>query len=35
MFAHLIAEHSEVDLHLACELIARGCSEQTTYAILS
>jgi hypothetical protein len=34
-FAHMLAEDTDVDLHLACDLIARGCSESTAYAILS
>jgi hypothetical protein len=33
--AHLIADSTEIDLHLACSLLARGCSEQTAYAILA
>jgi hypothetical protein len=33
-FAHMLAEDTDVDLHLACELMARGCDEQTAYAIL-
>ena len=34
-FAHMLAENHEIDLHLACGLLSRGCSEQTAYAILS
>ena len=34
-FAHLLADDTEIDLHRACDLIARGCAEATAYAILS
>ena len=34
-FAHMLAEDDEVDLHLACNLMAQGCTEQTAYAILA
>jgi hypothetical protein len=34
-FAHMLAEGTDVDLHLACDLMARGCTEQTAYSILS
>jgi len=34
-FAQVLAEDRAVDLHLACDLIARGCPEQTAFAILS
>jgi hypothetical protein len=33
--AHLLAQNTEVDLHLACQLMARGAGEQTAYAILA
>jgi hypothetical protein len=33
-FAHILAENNYIDLHLACDLITRGCPEQTAYAIL-
>ena len=33
--AHMLAENDGVDLHLACDLIGRGCSEQTAYTILT
>ena len=33
-FAHMLAENCEVDLHLACDLLSRGCTEQTAYSIL-
>ena len=33
-FAHMLAEDTDVDLHLACDLMVRGCSEQTAYSIL-
>ena len=32
--AHKLADDAEVDLHLACDLLHRGCPEQTAYAIL-
>ena len=32
--ADMLATHSEVDLHLACDLLARGCSERLAYSIL-
>jgi hypothetical protein len=35
VLAHELAASNEVDLHLACDLLARGCSEQTAFAILS
>ena len=34
-FAHMLAEDNEVDLHLACDLMAHGCTEQTAYSILA
>jgi hypothetical protein len=33
--AHELADDAEVDLHLACDLLHRGCPEQTAYAILA
>jgi hypothetical protein len=33
--AHELATRSEVDLHLACDLLARGCPEETAFAILT
>ena len=33
-FAHMLAENCEIDLHLACDLLSRGCTEQTAYSIL-
>ena len=32
--AHELAARSDVDLHLACDLLARGCPEDTAFAIL-
>jgi hypothetical protein len=32
--ADVLATHPEVDLHLACDLLARGCSERLAYSIL-
>ncbi len=32
--ADVLATHPEVDLHLACGLLARGCSERLAYSIL-
>jgi hypothetical protein len=32
--ADVLATHSEVDLHLACNLISRGCTERLAYSIL-
>lgn len=34
ILSSLAADH-EVDLHLACELLASGCDEATAYLILS
>jgi hypothetical protein len=33
--AHRLADDGEVDLHVACDLLARGCPEPTAFAILS
>jgi hypothetical protein len=33
--AHELAASDEVDLHLACDLLARGCPERTAFAILA
>jgi hypothetical protein len=33
--AAALAELHEVDLHVACDLIARGCPEATAYLILA
>jgi hypothetical protein len=33
--AQQLADSRDVDLHLACDLLARGCPEQIAYAILS
>jgi hypothetical protein len=33
--AHELAENADVDLHLACRLLAQGCPEPTAHAILS
>jgi hypothetical protein len=33
--AHRLADNGEVDLHVACDLLARGCPEPTAFAILS
>jgi hypothetical protein len=33
--AHELASSDQVDLHLACDLLARGCPERTAFAILS
>jgi hypothetical protein len=32
--ADVLATQSEVDLHLACDLLSRGCSERLAYSIL-
>ena len=32
--AHELAGRNDVDLHLACDLLARGCPEETAFAIL-
>jgi len=32
--ADVLATHPEVDLHLACDLLARGCSERLAHSIL-
>ncbi len=34
-YAHVLAEDHAIDLHLACDLIRRGCPEHTAYLILS
>ena len=34
-FAHMLAENTAIDLHQACQLKTRGCSDSTAYAILS
>lgn len=33
--ADVLAQDRKVDLHLACDLRARGCAEHTAYLILS
>jgi hypothetical protein len=33
--AHSLAENHAVDLHAACSLLARGCSQQIAFSILS
>jgi hypothetical protein len=33
--AHSLAGNCEVDLHLACDLLARGCPEGVAYSILT
>ena len=33
--AHQLAENTEVDLHIACNLLSRGCPERTAFEILS
>jgi hypothetical protein len=33
--AHELAENTEVDLHVACDRLVRGCPEPTARAILS
>jgi hypothetical protein len=33
--AQALAEDTAVDLHLACDLLQRGCPEHTAYLILS
>ena len=33
--ADVLAQDRQVDLHLACDLRARGCAEHTAYLILS
>ncbi len=32
--ADVLATHTEIDLHLACDLRARGCNERLAYSIL-
>ena len=32
--ADVLATQTEVDLHLACDLLSRGCSERLAYSIL-
>ena len=32
--AHELAARSDVDLHVACDLLARGCPEETAFSIL-
>lgn len=32
--ADVLATHAAVDLHLACDLLSRGCSERLAYSIL-
>jgi hypothetical protein len=38
-YSHLLADalapDREVDLHIACDLLARGCSQQTAYLIMA
>ena len=31
---HELATRTDVDLHVACDLLARGCPEETAFAIL-
>jgi hypothetical protein len=33
--ARKLAARAEVDLHQACDLLARGCPEETAFAILA
>jgi hypothetical protein len=33
-FAHMLAENTAIDLHQACQLKTRGCTDTTAYAIL-
>jgi hypothetical protein len=33
--AQELATRSDVDLHRACDLLARGCPEETAFAILT
>ncbi len=33
--AHALAEDTQIDLHLACDLVRGGCPEQTAFRILS
>ena len=33
--ARELARNADVDLHRACDLLARGCPEETAFAILS
>ena len=32
--AHELAARNDVDLHVACDLLARGCPEETAFSIL-
>ena len=32
--ADVLARQTDVDLHAACDLLARGCAERTAYMIL-
>jgi hypothetical protein len=34
-FAHMLAENNQIDLHRACNLVTRGCPEETAYLILT
>lgn len=34
-FARPLAVNHHIDLHLACDLLSRGCPERTAYLILS
>jgi hypothetical protein len=33
--AHELAGRGDVDLHVACDLLARGCPEETAFSILT
>jgi hypothetical protein len=35
LHAHELASRADVDLHLACDLLERGCPEETAFAILA
>jgi hypothetical protein len=35
LHAHELAASNEVDLHVACDLLGRGCPEFTAFAIVS
>jgi len=32
--ADILATHTHIDLHVACDLLARGCTERTAFMIL-
>lgn len=34
VIADVLATYTEVDLHVACDLLERGCSERVAYSIL-